>query len=106
MAFNAAVVVGAHVARAEQLAALGLITLAVVTLHLGRVRDRSVAAVTSEAVAVQILHRARNIRRAWLVQMALVVSGSCASPFTRDLDSPDVNDYCFVLVPLSRVFVS
>ena len=55
MAIDAAVIVRAHVARAQKFAALGLVALVVFALDLGRVRDRSVTAITAEAVAVQVL---------------------------------------------------
>ena len=53
--FHAAVVVGAHVARAEELAALALLALVIVTGHLVCVWDWSVASIAGNAVAVQRL---------------------------------------------------
>lgn len=49
---HAAVVVGAHVARAEELAALAFLALVVVTRHRVCVRDWSVTTIAGDAVAV------------------------------------------------------
>lgn len=59
VSFHTAVVVGAHVARAEQFAALVLLALVVVTRHCARVFDGSVATVAGDGIAVHLLRCGR-----------------------------------------------